>query len=156
MQGKNALSKLKRNGVARSVVIALVSVAALCAGLAVLRFVLHEITTISETKLVLSDVAGAGFDVVETDSDTLAKQQFVSVYVYGSGTRSNWLARLVHPRVLLFRYDPWTWDEPMPTIETDGPSHIRISISRVSSVLYQKRQYKRIAVDYAIGFVEYR
>ena len=94
--------------------------------------------------------------MVETDSDTLAKEQFVSVYVYDSGSRSNWLKRLVHPRVLLFRYDPWNWDEPMPTIESDRPGHIRISIPRVSSVVLQKRRFKQIDVEYAIGSVEYR
>jgi hypothetical protein len=147
------LSQLRRDYL---VIIALVCAATLFAGFVSLCSKLRENTRFSETKLVLNNVAGAGFDVVETDSDMLAKEQFVSVYVYDSGSRSNWLKRLVHPRVLLFRYDPWNWEEPMPTIEADRPDHIRISIPRVSSILFQKRQFKRIDVDYAVGFVEYK
>lgn len=110
----------------------------------------------SETKLELKNVAGTDLEVIETSTDGIAKDQYVSVYIYESGTRSNRLARLLHPKELLFRYDPWNWDEPMPSIEAVGRSSIRISLARVSSVIYQRRAWKTIPVDYRIGFVEYR
>ncbi len=110
----------------------------------------------SETKLELKNIGGADFDVIETSTDGLTKDQYVSVYAYKSGSRSSRLARLLHPKELLFRYDPWNWDEPMPAIDAVGRANIRISLARVSSVIYQKRTWKSISVDYKIGFVEYR
>jgi hypothetical protein len=136
------------------IILALFCAGVLCVPL-VLIWLVSMRTNISETKIVVDNISGAGFDVVEANTDTLAKDQFVSVYVYDSGSRSNWLKRLVHPRVLLFRYDPWNWDEPMPRIEADGPDHVRISLGRASSVTYQEHQYKRIGIEYAIGFVQY-
>lgn len=110
---------------------------------------------ISETKLVLSNIDGAGFEVVYTNSDTLAKQEWVNVYVYDSGSQHSWLGRLIHRKTLLFSYDPWTSDD-VPRIEATGPDNIRISIPRVSSINYQSRHWKRLSVDYRIGFIEYR
>jgi len=110
---------------------------------------------ISETKLALKNLSGADFEVIETDSDTIAKQQFVSVYVCDSASQSNWLSRLTHRKELLFRYDPWNWDEPMPVIETIKPGRVQISVGRVSSIIYQKHDWKNLSVDYKIGFVEY-
>ena len=113
-------------------------------------------TDYSETKLELKNVAGIDLEVIETSTDGIAKDQYVSVYAYESGTQSNSSARLLHPKELLFRYDPWNWDEPVPSIEAVGPSSIRISLARASSVIYQRRVWKNISADYKIGFVEYR
>ena len=104
---------------------------------------------------MLSDLNGAGFEVIYTTSDTLAKEEWVNVYVYDSGSRSNWLGRLIHQKTLLFSYDPWNPGD-VPSIEATGTENIRISIPRVSSVNYQSRHWKRLSVDYRIGFIEYR
>src|ERR1700736_3442555 len=86
---------------------------------------------ISETKMELRNVAGADFEVVETDYDGFSKEEFVSVYVWKAGRRSNWMGQLAHRKDLLFRYDP-SWDESIPIIEATGPNSIRISVERVS------------------------
>jgi hypothetical protein len=112
-------------------------------------------TNISETNLELKNLSGADFEVIETDSDTLAKEQFVSVYVCDPVSRSNWLSRLTHRKELLFRYDPWNWDEPMPMIEMTKPGRVQISIGRVSEIIYQRHEWKKLSVDYKIGFVKY-
>lgn len=112
-------------------------------------------TNISETKLELKNLSGADFEVIETDSDTLAKEQFVSVYVCDLASRSNWLSRLTHRKELLFRYDPWNWDEPMPMIEMTKFGRVQISIGRVSEIIYQRHEWKKLSLDYKIGFVQY-
>ena len=112
-------------------------------------------TNISETKLVVNNLNGAGFEVIYTNSDSLAKEEWVNVYVYEAGRRSDWLGRLIHPRTLLFSYDPWNSDD-VPRIEGTGPGSIRISIPRVSSVIYQSHRWKDLSVDYQIGFIEDR
>jgi hypothetical protein len=109
---------------------------------------------ISETMLVLNDVNGAGFEVIYTNSDTLAKEEWVNVYVYDSGSRSTWLNRLMHRKTLLFSYDPG-YPALTPRIEAAGPGNVRISIPRVSSVLYQGHQWKGLSVDYQIAKVDY-
>jgi hypothetical protein len=112
-------------------------------------------TDISETKLQVKDLSGADFQVIETDHDALAKEEFVSVYASESMDRSNWLSHLIHRKQLLFRYDPWNWDEPMPTIKNVGPGRVQISVGRVSSIIFQRRDWKKVSIDYNIGFVEY-
>lgn len=128
---------------------------AVLGGLVLGRFLLAHGANISETRLVLNDLNGAGFEVIYTNSDTLAKQEWVNVYVYDSGSRSHWLSRLIHPKTLLFSYDPWNSDD-VPRIEATGPRNIRISIPRVSSVIYQNHRWKGLSVDYQIGLIEYR
>ena len=110
---------------------------------------------ISETILEKS-LPGADFEVIETNSDTFAKDLFVSVYVCDSRSQSNWLSRLIHRKRLIFRYDPWNSDEEMPTIEIIKPGRIQVSIKRVSSISYQRHDWKNLSVDYKIEFVEYR
>jgi hypothetical protein len=92
--------------------------------------------------------------VIYTNSDTLAKEEWVNVYVYESGSRSNWLDRLIHPKTLLFSYDPG-YPAEAPRIEAAGPEKVRISIRRVSSVLHQDRHWKALSVDYQIAKVDY-
>jgi hypothetical protein len=109
---------------------------------------------ISETMLVMNDVNGAGFEVIYTNSDTLAKEEWVNVYVYDSGTQSNWVNRLIHRKTLLFSYDPG-YPAETPRIEAAGPAKVRIAIPRVSSVLYQGHHWKTLSVDYQIEKVDY-
>ena len=131
----------------------LLGVAAVC-GVLMLVGLLWNVN-ISETKLVLNNIDGAGFEVVYTNSDTLAKQEWVNVYVYDSGSQRSWVSRLIHRKTLLFSYDPWNSDD-VPRIEATGSDNIRISIPRVSSVNYQSRHWKRLSIDYRIGFIAYR
>ena len=87
-------------------VLALVGVAVVYGGLALFGLLPIPGANISETMLVLDDVNGAGFEVIYTNSDTLAKQEWVNVYVYESGSQSNWLNRQIHRKTLLLSYDP--------------------------------------------------
>src|SRR3974390_2962236 len=127
--------------------LALVGAAVIYAGLVLLGFWSITGTNIPETLLVLNDVNGAGFEVIYTNSDTLAKEEWVNVYVYDSGSQSNWFNRLIHRKTLLFSYDP-EYPAEAPRIEAAGPERVRISIPRVSSVRYQDAHWKALSVDY--------
>ncbi len=133
---------------------ALVGIAIIYGGLVLFGLLPIPGANISETMLVLNDVNGAGFDVIYTNSDTLAKEEWVNVYVYDSGSRSNWLDRLIHRKTLLFSYDPG-YPAETPRIEVAGPGKVRISIPRISSVLYQGRHWKALSVEYQIPKVDY-
>jgi hypothetical protein len=134
--------------------LALVGVAVIYSGLVLFGLLPIPGANISETMLVLSDVNGAGFEVIYTNSDTLAKEEWVNVYVYDSGSQSNWLNRLNHRKTLLFSYDPG-YPAETPHIEAAGPQKVRISIPRVSSVRYEGHQWKTLSVDYQIAKVDY-
>jgi hypothetical protein len=133
--------------------LALVGLAVIYGGLALFGLLPIPGANISETMLVLNDVNGAGFEVIYTNSDTLAKEEWVNVYVYDSGTQSNWLNRLIHRKTLLFSYDPG-YPAETPRIEAAGLGKVRISIPRVSSVLYQGHHWKALSVDYQIAKVD--
>ena len=132
----------------------LLGLAILCGAFALLGL-FESGANISETMLVANNVNGAAFEVIYTNSDTLAKQEWVNVYVFDSGSWSNWLSRLIHPRKLLLSYDPG-YPAEVPRIESAGPDKIRISISRISSVSYQSRRWKHLSVNYQIGRIDFR
>ena len=118
-------------------------------------YLLRSSACITETKMTLTNVAGADFEVTYADCDTLAKEEFVNVYISESETSSKFFwNRWRNKKTLLFQYDP---DDSLslPTIKTTGPKKISISVSRVSSVLVQKKQWEHLSVDYEIGSVEY-
>jgi hypothetical protein len=64
------------------------------------------------------------------------------------------LNRLIHRKTLLFSYDPG-YPAGTPRIEATGPGKVRISVPRISSVLYQGRHWKALSVDYQITKVDY-
>jgi len=113
-------------------------------------------TCTSETKETLTSVLGGDFEIVYTNCDALAKEEFVSVYVSKArGNRNPLLARLSGKKTLLFRYDPAIPNSPLPLVTASGPNRILISIPRVSSILFQGRNWEQVSVDYDIGHVDY-
>jgi hypothetical protein len=60
-----------------------------------------------------------------------------------------------HRKTLLFQYDPWSYDAPLPSITSLGHNRIQISVPRVSSVFFQKKNWENLSVDYKIGSIEY-
>lgn len=70
-------------------------------------------------------VAGLRFQVEDTDCDTLAKEEWVSVYGSAGTGRG---------RTLLFKYSPASYHLPLPTIEAPDQRTIIIAIPIVSSV----------------------
>jgi hypothetical protein len=110
-------------------------------------------TRMTETKMKVTNLSSGDFEVTYTNSDSLAKEEFVSVYVSKSGQSffTKWIPR----KTLLFRYDPAMSNSPLPSISASGSNRILISIPRVSSVIFQTRSWGNVSVDYEIGHVDY-
>jgi len=113
-------------------------------------------TCSSETEKRIVDISGYDFEIVDTDCDALAKEEFVSVYVSKTeGNKNPLLVKLLGRKTLLFRYDPAMWNSPLPLVTASGPNRILVSIPRVSSVLFQRRNWEHILINYDIGHVDY-
>ncbi len=111
-------------------------------------------TCMTETRARVTNLADGDFEITHTDCDTLAKEEFVSVWV-AKAKRGSWFAGLFPTRTLLFRYDPAMLDSPLPSIRAAGPHRIVISIPRVSSVMFQSRSWGDVSIDYEIEQVDY-
>ena len=109
----------------------------------------------SETKLDLSDVSGADIEVVYTNSDSLAKQEGISVYISkASKGKAAWVGKAFRRKVLLFKYDPGSPDEALPSIISPAVNRLVISVPRVSSISFQRKQWNGISVAYQIGRID--
>jgi hypothetical protein len=86
------------------------------AGLTYLGIVPSPTACSTETKLVKRNIAGLDFQITDSDCDTLAKEEFVSVYVSVSDSNRSWIGRLINRKELLFRYYPENWNSPLPSI----------------------------------------
>jgi hypothetical protein len=110
----------------------------------------------TEAEAKIANLSGADFEITYTNCDTLAKSEFVSVYVSRAKVSDEpFYSRWREKKTLLFRYDPWTADGPFPVISPSGPKRISISVPKVSHIFLKGRSWNGISVDYQIGHVEY-
>ena len=114
----------------------------------------YRAANLSETVMVLSNVSGADIEVVYTNSDTLAKQEDMSVYISASNSRASWVPKGLRKKTLLFRYDPGT-ENPLPSITSPAPGQLIITIPRVSSIALQRTRWEGVLIAYNIGRVDY-
>jgi hypothetical protein len=113
-------------------------------------------TRMTETRMKIRNLSGEDFEVTYTNSDSLAKEEFVSVYVSKAGVNGeSWVAKWFRNKTLLFRYDPAMWNSPLPAISVSGPNRILISIPRISSIIFQRRSWGNVSIDYEIGQIDY-
>lgn len=110
-------------------------------------------TEFTETKMKITNLTGADIEVTDTQVDAIAHYEYVSVYIHQTGESK--FAELFHRRTLLFQYDPWSYDSPLPSISSPGPGNIQISVPKVSSIFFKKGNWENLTVDYKIGSVEY-
>lgn len=125
------------------------------ARVAVLRTVFRGVC-ISEERMKISNLGGMEFRTIDTDCDTLAKEEEIGVYVSRSavGTESLF-ARWLNRKTLIFSYDPGRYDNPLPSIQTTGNDRILITVPRVSSINLQNRKWHNVSIDYDIGHIDY-
>jgi hypothetical protein len=116
---------------------------ALIAGVLYLMFFVDACinTTVSSIS-----VAGLRFHVEDTDCDTLAKEEWVSVYGLADRGRS---------RTLLFKYDPGSYPLPPTTIQVPDPQTIVIAVPSVSDVVFQIDSWNNHSIRYDIGHTYY-
>jgi hypothetical protein len=114
------------------------------AGLAALR----ANVCLTESEQYFRSIQGGDFHVVRTDCDTLAKEEFVSVYASKSDpVLPSWLNK----ETLLFRFYPDGLDDPMPTVRESGNHRILISVPIVESAFIRENRWGSVEVDYEIG-----
>lgn len=110
------------------------------------------LATSTNTVARLNNVAGYDYEVTYTNSDTLAKNEWISVYVSKSG--KSLVPYWLHKKTLLFRYDPAA-SICAPSIEALNGHTVRISIPEVSSVFLKRTELDGLAIEYEIGKVDY-
>ena len=115
----------------------------------------YQAANVSETLAVVRDLSGADVEVIYTNSDTVAKQEDISVYLSDAHDRSSWIRNKLHRKTLVFRYDPGDPDNPPPTITSPAAGHLQISVPRVSSVALKQTQWKDISITYQIGRIDF-
>ena len=98
------------------------------------------------TTISTSSIAGLRFRVEDTDCDTLAKEEWVSVYGFADRDRG---------RTLLFKYDPGSYPLPPITIHLPDPKTIIIAAPSVSSVEFQLDTWNNRSIRYDIGRIYY-
>lgn len=110
----------------------------------------------TEEVLKVTDTPGIRFVIERSSCDLLAKDESISVYatkIPESPFRK--MANRLRKPVPLFRYDPGSEDNPLPSITMSDPDQIRIKIASVSSIASQDRTWHGKSVSYDIGKVYY-
>jgi len=135
---------------------AVIAIGGICAILLAIHLALVHLSCTSEVRLKIDNLSGLSFEVTDTSCDTIAKDENIRVYVRkvdpnGAGILSRW----INQKSLLFRYDPGSWDNPVPLITRPSQSSILISIPGLSSISEQKHEWENISIDYDIKRVDY-
>jgi hypothetical protein len=111
---------------------------------------LTYLTCTTEVRQETRNFAGGNFSVEYSNCDGIAKDEAIRVYA-----ARPIVGGLLTKRTVLFRYDPWNYDEALPTITAPQPGHILIAVSRVSSIAMEENEWNGYQIDYKIGQVEY-
>ena len=104
----------------------------------------------SETRMEIHNVAGADFNIEYSSCDGIAKDEEIRVYALRP-----MIGGLLTKRSVVFGYDPWNYDEPLPRISASPSGQINISVPRVSSIVMQKLEWNGRQINYDIGRIEY-
>jgi hypothetical protein len=99
---------------------------------------------LAQTRENISNLSGFDFEVTETDCDTLGNDSSVSVFAFQFGRTQ---------KELLFRYGPA--GDATPTMLSTGEHAIRLSIPRVSDIIFCRNHLEGLSVDYEIGTIDY-
>ena len=145
-----------RKKVAKIIVIGVVGVVAVCGtGDEFLRLagIIDPDACISEPMQTMPNASGAKVETIDTNCDTLAKDEAISVYFSRASVNDGaWYGRWFNRRTLVFRYDPGRPSGP-PVVELPGKDRIVISIPEVSSVAFRSEKWRDISIDYKIEHV---
>ena len=103
--------------------------------------------------MTIPNLSGMEFKIIYTTRARLFVTDYaISVYGRRAAVKEESLfARWSKRQTLLFRYDPWNYDSPLPSIRASGNDRILISIPRVSKVLFQSWRWQNVTIDYDIG-----
>jgi hypothetical protein len=101
-----------------------------------------------------ADVGGVAFEVVETNCDTLAKDDWISVYVWRNdkGRPLPLVPKAPKQKTLIFEYDGWP---NLPSISVDDENRVLVSVSSLSEVGCESPSWGDVSFRYAIGHEYY-
>lgn len=135
---------------------ALLAVSGLYAMWSGIRFVGNRMACDTEELPKIEDSYGPTFEFEDTTCNTFGSDQQIRVYARKRAPKGTWaFLDWRHPRTLLFRYDPGSSDDSLPSITRPSQSSILISIPRVSSIVYQNREWEGMSINYDVGRVDY-
>jgi hypothetical protein len=100
----------------------------------------------TETRSKIFNLSGFDFEISETDCDLIAKDESITVSVSKAGGNR---------KTPLIKYTPVGWPNTLPSIAVPDHDKFLISIPKVSSVFFERRKWKTISIDYAIGHIDY-
>jgi hypothetical protein len=134
----------------------LVAIGGIYAIVLVIHFALIHLSCTTEERFRIENLSGVSFEVTDTSCDTLAKDENIRIYArkvdpIGAGIFSRWR----NQKRLIFRYDPGSSDNPLPSITRPSQLTILISIPAVSSISEQEHEWENMSVNYDIGHVDY-
>jgi multidrug efflux pump subunit AcrB len=109
--------------------------------------------SVTETRMLVTSLTGADFEVTDTHIDDLEKSEFVSVFVGEAGTLEVSQKAGADKKTLLFRYDPGQWRGTLPLITSSEAHKVQVSLPGVSTVIFERPNWKGISVDYRIGTI---
>jgi hypothetical protein len=130
--------------IARHVAGFLVALSALYLLLASVGLAPTPSTCITEKRQSLS-LLEFNYEISETDCSTLGEDASISVFVSKVGRAE---------KVLLFKYGPAVVNQ-MPIITSIDSNTVRISITRISDIIFRRKNWEGLSVDYDIGVVDY-
>jgi hypothetical protein len=109
----------------------------------------------TEELMSIPNLSGMEFKVIYTSRARLVVTDYaISIYARRAASKEESLfAKWLNRQTLLFRYDPGSDTNNLPTINASGNDRILISIPTVSSVSFQNRKWQNMTIDYNIGNV---
>lgn len=104
----------------------------------------------------IPSVSGVSFKITYTNCDVLAKHESIGIYASETPSRGGlWFGRWLHRDTLMFSYDPSGRDNSLPSVKSLGRNRVLISVPEVSAVLFQRREWQKVSIDYTIGRTTY-
>ena len=106
----------------------------------------------TEDLMTIPNLSGMEFKIIYTSRAHLFVTEYaINVYVRRAAVEGEpLLARWSNRQTLLFSYDPWNSESPLPSIQASGNDRILISIPKVRHIYLQTRKWRDVTIDYNI------
>ena len=101
---------------------------------------------ITETRDKIENLSGFNFEIIETNYDRLAKEDWITIFASKVGENK---------KTVLFEYDPGSYYDLLPTIRVSGDHNITISIRAISSIRFQRHKWQYGSIDYEISHINF-
>lgn len=137
--------KLKKTLLKRTAVSILCLIVLLAVGYLLLGMI-RSCGIIRETREKIVNLSGFDFEIIETNCDRLAKEDWITIFASKAGENR---------KTVLFEYVPNSYDDPLPVIRVSGDHNITISIPAISSIRVQHFKWQHGSIDYEIGHIDF-